>query len=101
MLPDTGPQRQTLRQFLGEHGGRVLAEDDVHIMLGRIEMVEQPLGIDRAAGTGDGDEETHDATMDRKPRDANPPVRIPEAAPTPDRMRRRCDASDRRLFSIA
>ena len=47
---------QAAGQFLGDHCWRVVAEHHVDLVLGGIQVVEQTLGVKRAAGSGDGDE---------------------------------------------
>ena len=49
-------QAQAAGQFLGDDLLRVVALHDVDFMRARVEIVEQPLRIKRAAGSGDGDE---------------------------------------------
>jgi len=50
---------ETLREFLGQYGGGVLALDQMNLVEGGIDRVQQALGIDRTTGTGDGDEDSH------------------------------------------
>ena len=55
------PRRQTEAggQFLAENDLRVIALHDVNLVRLRIEIVEQPLRIERPAGTRDGHEYSH------------------------------------------
>ena len=50
-----GRQPQAAGQFLRDDCRGILTEYDVDLVLAGIEVVEQPLGIKRAAGSGDGD----------------------------------------------
>ena len=50
-----GRQAQAAGQFLGDHRRGVVAEHDMYLMLAGIEVIEQALGVKRAAGSGDGD----------------------------------------------
>ena len=49
----------TRRQFLLDDDLRVPAQNHIHLVLPRIEVVEQALRIERAAGTSDGHEDSH------------------------------------------
>jgi len=48
-------QAQPPGQFLGNHRWRVAAQDNIDLVLAGIQVVEQPLGVERAAGSGNGD----------------------------------------------
>ena len=50
---------ETLREFLGQYGGGVLALDEVHVVDVGVDRVQQALGIDRTTRTGNGDEDSH------------------------------------------
>jgi hypothetical protein len=49
-------QPQALRQFQADDLLGVLAQHDVDVVVARIQVVEQPLRVNRAGGSGDGDE---------------------------------------------
>ena len=49
-------EAEAIGQFFREHLLRVIAHHDVNFVLARVEIVEQALGIKRAAGSGDGNE---------------------------------------------
>jgi hypothetical protein len=49
-------QAQALGQFLGDHRLRIIAEDDMKLMLAAINIIEEPLGIKHPAGSGYGDD---------------------------------------------
>ena len=65
-------QAQTAGQFLGDDLLRVVAQHDVDFVGARVEVVEQPLGVKRAAGSGDGNENFHARIMPQA-RTANKP----------------------------
>src|SRR2546428_10996067 len=48
-------QAESLGQFLCDDRLAVAGDDDVDVMRARVEVVEETLGIKRAAGPGDGD----------------------------------------------
>jgi hypothetical protein len=50
---------QAAGQFLGQHDLGVIAHDHVDFVLLGIEVVEQLLGVQGAAGAGNGDEDFH------------------------------------------
>ncbi len=52
-------QAQAAGQFPGDDLLRVIAQHDVDFVLARIQIVEQPLRVKRAAGPGDGNENFH------------------------------------------
>lgn|SRR5215831_19295863 len=54
MCNDPSLQTQPTRQFLSDYRVRIVAQDDVNFMLVRIEIIQQPLGIQRAARSGNG-----------------------------------------------
>ena len=54
MRPCTGRQAQASGQFFGQDSMGVGAEDDIDLVLGGIEVVQQALGVKSAAGAGDG-----------------------------------------------
>ena len=54
-----GGQAQAAGQFLGDDLLRVIALHDVDFVRARVEIVEQPLRVKRAAGSGDGNENFH------------------------------------------
>ena len=56
---DAGRQAQAAGQFPGDDLRRVMAEHNVDFVRVRVEVVEQPLGVKRAAGPGDGNEYFH------------------------------------------
>lgn len=62
---DTGGQLEALPQFLGDHRLGILAEHDMHLVVGRAQMVKESLRIQRPAGSGDGDK---DSQIGRSPR---------------------------------
>jgi len=49
-------EAQTLRQFLGDYRMRVIAQYDMNFVLSWINVIEQALGVNRAAGSGYGDQ---------------------------------------------
>jgi hypothetical protein len=48
-----GRQLQPVRQFLADDLLRVIAEDNVQFVFPRVEVIQQPLRIQGAAGSGD------------------------------------------------
>src|ERR1044071_4721493 len=52
-------QAQATGQFLRDDLLRVVALHDVDFVRARVEIVEQPLRVERAAGTGEGYEDFH------------------------------------------
>jgi len=50
-------QAQAAGQFHGDDLRRVMAHHDVDFMRARIQIIEQPLRVKRAAGSGDGNED--------------------------------------------
>jgi hypothetical protein len=59
---DAFGQTQTAGQFLGQDDLRVVAQNDMNLVLARIEFVEEALRVDRAAGSGDGNKDFHPFT---------------------------------------
>jgi prepilin-type N-terminal cleavage/methylation domain-containing protein len=55
MRDGPGWQVQAAGQFLGDHRRSVTAEHNVKLVLPGVEVVEQALGVERTAGSGDGD----------------------------------------------
>jgi hypothetical protein len=53
-------------QFFSNDLLRVTAKHDVDFVRLRIESVEQPLGVQRAAGSSNGDEDFHDGQLNTK-----------------------------------
>ena len=47
---------QAARQFLGNDRLSVIAQDNVHFVLQRVEAIQQALGIKHPTGSGDGDQ---------------------------------------------
>ena len=60
-------QPQAAGQFLGQDDLGIAAQHEVDFVLTRIQMVQQPLGIKRAAGAGDGNEDFHGVILAIKP----------------------------------
>ena len=54
---------QAAGKFFGYNRRSVMAEHDVDLVLGRIEIVEQTLGIQRTAGSGDSDKYSQEQLM--------------------------------------
>ena len=52
-------QAQAFGHLFADDLVRVIAEHDVDLVLARVEVVEQALGVERTAGSGDGDENFH------------------------------------------
>ena len=50
-----GREAQATRKFLGDDRRGVTAKHDVNLVLARIKVIEQALGVERPAGSGDGD----------------------------------------------
>src|SRR5207244_1927239 len=60
-----GRQAQAAGQFLGDDLLRVVALHDVDFVRLWVEVVEQPLRVERAAGAGEGNEDFHAAVIGR------------------------------------
>lgn len=56
---DAGLESEAAVEFLLEHHGGVAAEDDMDFVLGRVEGIEQALGVEGATGSGDSDDDSH------------------------------------------
>jgi len=52
-------QFQPVGQFHRDDLLRVIAQHDMDFMLARIQIIEQPLRVKRAGGSGDGDKNFH------------------------------------------
>ncbi len=50
-------QTQPFRQFHGNDLLRVMAQDDMNVVLARVQIIEQPLRVKRAGGPGDGNQD--------------------------------------------
>jgi hypothetical protein len=55
-------QRKATRKFLLQHGLGIRAEDNMDLVNGRIEIIEKPLCVKRAAGSSDGYENSQSDT---------------------------------------
>lgn len=56
-------QSEAFWQFGFEDLLGIIADDEMELVLARVEVVEQALGIERAAGTGYGDENSHEGRL--------------------------------------
>lgn len=52
-----GGQAQAAGQFRSHHLMGVITHHHVDFVLARVQIIEQPLGIQRAAGSGDGNKD--------------------------------------------
>jgi hypothetical protein len=52
-------EAQAIGQFFLENNLRVAAGNDVHLVLGGVQSVQQALGVNRATGAGDGHKDSH------------------------------------------
>ena len=62
---DPDGQAQAVGQFLGDDLLGVVAHHDMDFVLARVEIIEQPLRVKRAAGSGDGNENFHCTDYDQ------------------------------------
>ena len=53
---DANRKLQAVGKLLGDHHRGVLAEHDMHLVLSSVQIIEEPLGVKRAASPGDGNE---------------------------------------------